>query len=162
MGGFREDLFFRLNVFPIKLPPLRSRPEDIPLLSQHFIDKFKISLNKNVKEITPAAMSLLLKYRWPGNVRELENVIERAVVLAEDTVLSPENFPPEWETEIYTAQIDDVSEDYSLKTSQKILEKKLITRALMATGGNRTKAAELLEISHPSLLTKMKAYNIQL
>jgi two-component system response regulator AtoC len=107
-------------------------------------------------------MSLLLKYRWPGNVRELENVIERAVVLAEDTVLSPENFPPEWETEIYTAQIDDVSEDYSLKTSQKILEKKLITRALMATGGNRTKAAELLEISHPSLLTKMKAYNIQL
>jgi two-component system response regulator AtoC len=161
-GSFREDLFFRLNVFPIKLPPLRSRPEDIPLLSQHFIDKFNVSLNKDIKGITPAAMSLLLKRSWPGNARELENVIERAVVLAEDTILSPENFTPEWETGPYTGKMDDVFEGYSLKTSQKILEKKLITKALMATGGNRTKASELLEISYPSLLSKIKTYNILL
>jgi two-component system response regulator AtoC len=151
-----------LNVFPIKLPPLRSRPEDIPLLSQHFIDKFNVSLNKDIKGITPAAMSLLLKRSWPGNARELENVIERAVVLAEDTILSPENFTPEWETGPYTGKMDDVFEGYSLKTSQKILEKKLITKALMATGGNRTKASELLEISYPSLLSKIKTYNILL
>ena len=161
-GSFREDLFFRLNVFPIKLPPLRSRPEDIPLLSQHFIDKFNVSLNKDIKGITPAAMSLLLKRSWPGNARELENVIERAVVLAEDTILSPENFLPERETGPYTGKMDDVFEGYSLKMSQKILEKRLITKALMATGGNRTKAVELLEISYPSLLSKIKTYNILL
>ncbi|UCH91943.1 MAG: sigma-54-dependent Fis family transcriptional regulator [Nitrospirota bacterium] len=161
-GSFREDLFFRLNVFPINLPPLRSRPEDIPLLCQHFIDKFNASLNKDIRGIAPAAMSLLLKRSWPGNVRELENVIERAVVLTEDTILSPENFTPEWETGPYTDKMDDVFAGYSIKRSQKIIEKKLITKALTATGGNRTKAAELLEISHPSLLSKMKIYNILL
>ncbi|UCD32327.1 MAG: sigma-54-dependent Fis family transcriptional regulator [Desulfobacterales bacterium] len=161
-GSFREDLFFRLNVFPINLPPLGSRPEDIPLLCQHFIDKFNASLNKDIRGIAPAAMSLLLKRGWPGNVRELENVIERAVVLTEDTILSPENFTPEWETGPYTDKMDDVFAGYSIKRSQKIIEKKLITKALTATGGNRTKAAELLEISHPSLLSKMKIYNILL
>jgi len=79
-GAFREDLFFRLNVLPIMLPPLRERPEDIPLLSQHFIDRFNISLNKEIKGITPAAISLLLKHNWPGNVRELENVIVRWIL----------------------------------------------------------------------------------
>ena len=76
-GTFREDLFFRLNVLPIKLPPLRDRPEDIPLLCQHFLDRFNIRLEKEIKGITPTAMSLLLKHSWPGNVRELENIIER-------------------------------------------------------------------------------------
>jgi two-component system response regulator AtoC len=161
-GTFREDLFFRLNVFPIKLPPLNNRPEDIPLLSQHFIDKFNISLDKEIKGITPAAMSLLLNHSWPGNVRELENMIERAIVLAEDTILLPENFPPELGAESNTDKMDDLSAGYSLKTAQKILEKKFITRALKATNGNRTKAARMLEISHPSLLTKIKAYNILL
>jgi len=161
-GKFREDLFFRLNVLPIKLPPLSSRPEDIPLLCQHFIDRFNISLEKGIKGITPAAMSLLLKHRWPGNVRELENMIERAVVLAEDTILLPENFPPELGAESDTDHVDDLFEGYSLKAAQKILEKKLITRSLKATAGNRTKAARMLEISHPSLLTKIKIYNISI
>ena len=160
--NFREDLFFRLNVFPINLPPLRHRPEDIPLMCQHFIDKFNISLNKEIKGITPEAMSLLLKRNWPGNVRELENVIERAIVLADDTILSPENFLPERETETQTDPMTAVLKGYSLKASKKIIEKRLITKALMATGGNRTKAAELLEISHPSLLSKMRAYHINL
>jgi len=161
-GTFREGLFYRLNVLPIKLPPLSSRSEDIPLLCQHFIDRFNISLKKGIKGVTPAAMSLLLKHSWPGNVRELENVIERAVVLAEDTILLPENFPPELGLESDTDKIDDLFEGYSLKVAQKILEKKLITRSLKATSGNRTKAARMLEISHPSLLSKIKAYNILL
>ncbi|OEU66363.1 MAG: histidine kinase [Desulfobacterales bacterium S5133MH16] len=161
-GTFREGLFYRLNVLPIKLPPLSSRPEDIPLLCQHFIDRFNISLAKGIKGITPAAMSLLLKHGWPGNVRELENMIERAVVLAEDTILLPENFPPELGAEFDTDKMDDLFEGYSLKAARKILEKKLITRSLKATAGNRTKAARMLEISHPSLLSKIKAYNILL
>jgi two-component system response regulator AtoC len=161
-GTFREGLFYRLNVLPIKLPPLRSRPEDIPLLCHHFIDRFNISLEKGMKGITPDAMSLLLKHSWPGNVRELENMIERAVVLAEDTILLPQNFPPELGAESDTDKLDDLFEGYSLKAAQKILEKKLITRSLKATAGNRTKAARMLEISHPSLLSKIKAYDINL
>ncbi len=159
-GTFREDLFYRLNVLPIKLPPLRNRPEDIPLLSQHFIDKFSISLDKEIKGITSAAMSILLKHSWPGNVRELENVIERAVVLAEGKNLVPENFPSKLGVESLTDKMDDFLEEYSLKAAQKVLEKRLITRALEKTGGNRTRAARLLEISHPSLLSKIKVYNI--
>jgi len=159
-GTFREDLFYRLNVLPIKLPPLRNRPEDIPLLSQHFIDKFSISLDKEIKGITSAAMSILLKHSWPGNVRELENAIERAVILAEGKNLVPANFPAILEAESLTDNMDDLLEEYSIKVAQKILEERLITRALVKTGGNRTRAARLLEISHPSLLSKIKVYNI--
>ncbi|MEJ2657515.1 MAG: helix-turn-helix domain-containing protein, partial [Desulfobacterales bacterium] len=161
-GTFREDLFFRLNVLPIQLPPLKDRLEDIPILSQHFIDRFNISLGKSIKGIAPAAMSLLLKHSWPGNVRELENVIERAVVLAEGTILVPENFPLDLSRGSETGNMEDLFDGYSLKNNQKILEKRLITQALKETKGNRTKAARILEISHPSLLSKMKAYGIDL
>jgi len=159
-GTFREDLFFRLNVLPIQLPLLKDRPEDIPILCQHFIDRFNISLKKNIKGITPAAMSLLLKYSWPGNVRELGNVIERAVVLAEETMLLPENFPLDLGDGLGTERMESFFNGYSLKAAQKILEKRLITKALKATDGNRTKAARMLEISHPSLLSKIKVYDI--
>jgi len=161
-GTFREDLFFRLNVLPIMLPPLRERPEDIPLLCQHFIDRFNVSLNMEINGIAPSAMSLLLKYTWPGNVRELENIIERALVLAENTILLPENFPVELGEESNMGKMDDGFDGYSLKAAQKILEKKLITKALKTTNGNRTQAARILEISHPSLLSKIKAYDINL
>jgi two-component system response regulator AtoC len=161
-GTFREDLFFRLNVMPIQLPPLKDRPEDIPILSQHFINRFNISLEKNIKGITPAAMSILLKYHWPGNVRELGNVIERAVVLAEETILVPENFPLDLGESSKKEKVEDFFDGHSLKAAQKILEKRLITKALQATDGNRTKAARILEISHPSLLSKIKLYDIKL
>jgi two-component system response regulator AtoC len=161
-GTFREDLFFRLNVMPIQLPPLKDRPEDIPILSQYFINRFNISLEKNIKGITPAAMSILLKYNWPGNVRELENVIERAVVLAEETILVPENFSLDLGEGTKKEKVEDFFDGHSLKAAQKILEKRLITKALEATKGNRTKAARILEISHPSLLSKIKAYDINL
>jgi two-component system response regulator AtoC len=159
-GAFREDLFYRLNVLHIKLPPLRDRTEDIPLLCQHFIDKFNIRLDKDIKGIAPDAMSLLLKHQWPGNVRELENVIERAAVLSEEIILQPDSFPFEAVLPSESETLDGIIEGYSLKTAQKNLEKNLITRALEATGGNRTQAARLLEISHPSLLSKIKIYRI--
>ena len=161
-GTFREDLFFRLNVMPIQLPLLKDRPEDIPILSQHFINRFNISLEKNIKGITPAAMSILLKYHWPGNVRELGNVIERAVVLAEETILVPENFPLDLGESQEREKVEDFFDGHSLKAAQKILEKRLITKALEATDGNRTKASRILEISHPSLLSKSKLYDINL
>jgi two-component system response regulator AtoC len=161
-GTFREDLFFRLNVMPIQLPPLKDRPEDIPILSQHFINRFNISLEKNIKGITPAAMSILLKYHWPGNVRELGNVIERAAVLAEETILVPENFPLGLGESSEREKMEDFFDGHSLKAAQKIMEKRLITKALQATNGNRTKAARILEISHPSLLSKIKVYDINL
>ena len=161
-GTFREDLFFRLNVMPIQLPLLKDRPEDIPILSQHFINRFNISLEKTIKGITPSAMSILLKYHWPGNVRELGNVIERAVVLAEETILVPENFSLDMGEGQEREKMEEFFDGHSLKTAQKILEKRLITKALEATNGNRTKAARILEISHPSLLSKIKTYNINL
>ena len=159
-GNFREELFYRLNVLPIKLPPLRERNEDIPLLCNHFINQFNKRLNKGISDITPAAMSLLLKYDWPGNVRELENIIERAIVLAEGKFLAPENFPSLLEKRVETDLPDKIFKGYSLKDAQKALEEILIKKALTKTEGNRTKAAQLLEISHPSLLSKIKAYNI--
>ena len=162
-GTFREDLFYRLNVLSIKLPPLRERTEDIPLLSQHFLKRFNARLNKEVKEITPSAMSVLMNHHWPGNVRELENVIERAMILADETVLMPDNLPPELQTQSNASQgIETAYQGFSLKAAQKIYEKQLITKALTETNGNRTHAARLLEISHPSLLSKIKTYEIDL
>ncbi len=158
-GRFRQDLFYRLNVLPIHLPPLRERIEDIPLLTQHFIDKFNKIFQKEIKGIAPDALSVLLKAKWPGNVRELENAIERAMILAEEQILSKENLPPGI-LESDPENTDEIFEGYSLKTAQKILEKKMIVKALTATRGNRTHAGRLLEISHPSLLQKIKAYKI--
>ena len=112
---------------------------------------------KDVKGIAPDAMSSLLKHRWPGNVRELENAIERAVVLAEEPILRKDTFPQMGASE---EDAEGILDGYSLKAAQKLLEKKMITKALIATRGNRTKATQLLEISHPSLLSKIKTYNI--
>ncbi|MEZ4527593.1 MAG: sigma-54 dependent transcriptional regulator [Desulfobacterales bacterium] len=159
-GSFRTDLFYRLNVLPIRLPPLRERTEDIPLLARHFIDRFNRSLEKRIEGISSEGLSLLMQYEWPGNVRELENIIERAVIFAEGNILMPENLAVHPGTKGILSEIDREFEGYSLKEAQKILEKHLIIKALAATGGNRTHAIQLLEISHPSLLNKMKSYNI--
>ena len=161
-GTFREDLFYRLNVLSIAIPSLRERSEDIPLLCDHFIKRFNSRLGKNITGIAPAALSRLLEYNWPGNVRELENAIERAVVLAEDALLLPDHFPPELGEQFGEDQFEEVFDGHSLKAAQKLMEKKLITKALTKTDGNRTQAARLLEISHPSLLSKIKTYGIDL
>jgi len=160
-GTFRQDLYYRLNVITIKLPPLNERTEDIPLLCNRFINQFNKTLDKNVSGLAPEAMTRMLKYAWPGNVRELENSIERAMVVADEPLLLPEHFPVEIIDNNGSAS-SGLFNGFSLKDAQKVLERKFITRALEETGGNRTQAARLLEISHPSLLTKIKAYNINL
>jgi two-component system response regulator AtoC len=159
---FREDLYYRLNVFPVEMPPLRDRSEDIPLLCNHFIKKFNKSLGSNVKTIAPEAMAHLLQHHWPGNVRELENAIERAMVLSGGNTLKKESIFFTSSRKSIPVPLDQVFEGYSIKNAQKILEEDMITRALRKTKGNRTQAAKLLEISHPSLLSKMKMYKIDL
>ena len=159
---FREDLYYRLNVLPVEMPPLRDRSEDIPLLCHHFINKLNKALDSSVKNIAPEAMAHLLQHHWPGNVRELENAIERAMVLSDSETLKAESFSFTSSRKTTSIPLDQIFEGYSIKNAQKILEEDMITRALTATKGNRTQAAKLLEISHPSLLTKMKMYKIDL
>ncbi|MCF6188042.1 MAG: sigma-54 dependent transcriptional regulator [Desulfobulbaceae bacterium] len=160
VGRFREDLFYRLNVVNIHIPPLRERVGDIGHLSHYFIKKFAEQLNIEIQGVSPAAMNLLIQHAWPGNVRELENVIERAVILAEKKILLPENLPPEFGTKHQSRRLDDFFEGFSIKKGRKIMEKSLISRALEATGGNKSKAADLLEVSYPSLLAKIKEYEL--
>ncbi len=159
-GRFREDLLFRLNVINLHIPSLSKRLEDIPLLCNHFVEKLKASHGVDIQGIAPAAMNLFLKHSWPGNVRELENVIERAVILAEKKIILPENLPPEFGVKQDSRRLDDFFAGFSIKKAQKIMEKSLISRALDATGGNKSKASELLEISYPALLQKIKSYSL--
>ncbi len=161
-GSFREDLFYRLNVMPIHMPPLRQRPEDIPPLCRHFIAKFNAALDRRIEGIAPAAMKLLLRHLWPGNVRELENAIERAMVLCEGDRLGPENFAGIIDGLAAGRDAAALFDGFSIKAAQRVVEKALIEKALQTTGGNRTQAARLLEISHPSLLAKIKAYGLDL
>ncbi len=161
-GNFREDLFYRLNVMPIHMPALRQRPEDIPLLCKHFIDKFNVVFDRQIEGVSPAAMKLLLQHSWPGNVRELENAIERAMVLCEDRYLEPEVFAGTVGDLKASRDLSALFDGFSIKAAQRMIEKALIEKALQTTGGNRSRAAKLLEISHPSLLAKIKAYGLDL
>jgi two-component system response regulator AtoC len=158
-GRFRQDLYYRLNVLPITLPPLRSRPADIPLLCDHFIAKLKDRMGLVASRIDKEAMKMLLKYQWPGNVRELENTIERALVLADGNTLLPENFP--MLSEGISPCGGALFDGYSLKDAKKIWEKNLIEKTLAACKGNRSRAAEMLELSYPSLLSKIKEYGVE-
>jgi len=157
---FRSDLFYRLNVVHIELPPLRERPEDLSLLCDHFVGKINRKTGTRIKGISPAARQLLLKHSWPGNVRELENVMERAMILAEKDIILPENLPGNLGGKGGDRRLDDIFGGFSLKKARKIMEQRLIRRAMEATGGNKSKAAELLEVSYPSLLSKIKEYKI--
>ena len=160
-GEFREDLFYRLNVFPIRLPPLRERPEDIPALAEHFLSRYNQQLDTAIRAIAPAAMSILWQYGWPGNVRELENVIERALVIAEGETLLPSHLPAQLIRPPDHSPGPAEHDGYSIKKARIQWEKALIAKALKKTGGNRTHAAKLLEISHPSLLSKIKQYGLR-
>jgi two-component system response regulator AtoC len=159
-GKFREDLFYRLNVLLVKLPPLRSRIDDIPLLCQHFIKKFNLSLKRNISFVHPVAMEKLLAHSWPGNVRELENVIQRCVVLAENDCIDCAHLPSSVQNGPVSRGVDYFQGIESLKEAQKILETRFIERALEKTGGNKSNAAKLLQLSYPSLLYKIKEYNL--
>lgn len=158
--NFREDLFYRLNVVPIKIPPLRERQGDIPLLVNHFMERYAKKFGKAVKNISDMAMNLLMSYAWPGNVRELENIIERAVILEDTEVIREENLPFTKKTGQSLHQLEASSNDLSIKKAEEELEKTLIIKALEMTNGNKTKAAHLLEISHRALIYKIKEFGL--
>jgi two-component system response regulator AtoC len=159
-GTFRDDLFYRINVLHIEVPPLRDRREDIPLLVNHFMEKFDKRLRKKITEIQPEALRALMAYPWPGNVRELENVIERTMVLTERSHIHVSELPDKIRGPQASIMPPWPSEETSLKANTMVLEKALIERALRETDNNRTRAAKLLGISHPTLLSKMKTYGI--
>ena len=160
-GKFRDDLFYRLNVLPIKIPPLRDRKEDISILVDHFIQKYSRELNKPIEGITPEALNCLLNYNWNGNVRELENVIERAIVLTESNRIQVENLPIEIQNPKEESRFSLLNDEVSIKKASRYLEIDLIKKALNKTKGNHTHAAKLLEISHRALLYKIKEYGIE-
>jgi two-component system, NtrC family, response regulator AtoC len=158
-GRFREDLYFRLNVLGIILPPLRERTEDIPLLADHFLSKFGAMFGKAEVTLTQGALRTLVGYHWPGNVRELENCVERGLLLCEGNQLDVESLPDNLRAKSNGgASLGIPSDSLSIKKAEETLERELIRRALDKTGGNRTHAARLLEISHRSLLYKLKEY----
>jgi len=160
-GRFRQDLYYRLHVFPIEIPPLRERADDVPLLVSHFIEKRKQNVNKNVNGMSPQATAALMAYEWPGNIRELENVVQRMMVTSKGDVLDPQDLPGEirgtGEESKGTAQgLKRIS-----KESAGIIEKKAIIDALSKWGGNVTRAAKSLGISRATLQNKMKIYSLR-
>ena len=159
--SFREDLFYRLNVIQIDLPPLRERREDIPLLINHFINRYNEKHHLKAKNIASAALNVLVEYDWKGNIRELENAIERAVILSEGSRIDVSDLPPDIRKLKAPREKEMVNDEYSIKRIHLIMEEQLIKKALDKTKGNRTQAAKLLEISHPSLLSKMKEFRLR-
>jgi len=161
-GQFREDLFYRLNVVGIRLPSLRERPSDIPPLVRHFLAKYqRLRPDAPISGVSPPAMEALQAYRWPGNVRELEHAVERAVVLAEGSELGEDDLPDELRAAPRrTPPLILPEGSLSVKRAARAVEEQLIRKALEQTGGNRTRAAELLEISYRALLYKIKEYGI--
>jgi len=162
-GRFREDLFYRLNVIHIEVPPLRERPEDIRLLVNHFIDKYKRTSGKEKIELSPEVWKSFYAYPWPGNVRELENVIERAVVLNSEGVIQQRDLPPEFSDEREELDVDRfIPSDVPLQQTLEKIEEKLILRALKQSGNVQSHAAEKLGITKSLIQHKMKKYNILL
>ena len=147
-GKFREDLYYRLNVFTIFLPPLRERASDIPLLAHHFLKKYSASIHKNIDEISPGALDLLVNYPWPGNVRELENAIERAVVICRGNRIEPKHLPLQQTAKTF---------GYSQQALEAV-EKEHIQKILKRTNWNVTQAAKILKIDRVTLYNKIKRY----
>lgn len=179
-GNLREDLYYRLNVVPVRLPPLRDRLSDVPLLVEHFVAKYNARLKKNIQGIEPEAMRMLVEYPWPGNIRELENVMERTILFMETPVVRLADLPPELCAKVQaervasggavplgaalpslgadsgTTSLKDAVRETTLR-----LEKELIARALQETGGNVTQTAKRLKISRKSLQMKMKEFGLR-
>jgi len=160
-GTFRDDLYYRLNVIAIKIPPLRERSEDIPLMVHHFIEKYQEENQRNKIVMDPSAMKVLMDYPWPGNIRELQNAIERAVVLAPGNVIMSDLFPNNINTPSPETSFLWTQESISLKEKVGQYEKKLILAALKKTNWNQKKAAELLSVNATTLSEKLKRFKIK-
>ena len=163
MGAFREDLYYRLNVVELEVPPLSQRREDIPLLSRHFLEMFAAKNHKEIKGFTPAAMDNLIRYHWPGNVRELMNAVERAVVLARSNYLDEADFPFMKDSLIENNRKDSVNPNAPLLQGDvplEEIEKTAILKTLDAADGNKSEAARRLGITRKTLHKKLKAYGV--
>jgi Nif-specific regulatory protein len=155
-GTFREDLYYRLNVFTIFVPPLRERKTDLLLLADHFLETFSRTHSKNIKRISTPAIDMLMSYHWPGNVRELENTLERAVLVCDGHVIHAHHLPPT----LQTAEASGTVTRVSLKDAVAAYEKDLISDALKTTRGNRAKAARLLNTTERIINYQVKKYSI--
>jgi len=153
---FRQDLYYRLNVFPVQVPPLRERKTDILMLADFFVEKYSKANHKDVRRITTAAIDMLMSYHWPGNVRELENCIERAVILTNDDVIHAHHLPPT----LQTADVTGISSDTTLQAALDNVERNLILDALKSSGGNKAKAARILGISERLMGLRVKKHGI--
>ncbi len=162
-GKFREDLYYRLNVIPIEIPPLRKRKEDIPLLAGYFSEKYSREFGKDVKKISAYALELLMEYEFPGNVRELENIIERSVALETSNIILPENLvmsKQEQGNGLSVAEIELPDEGIMLNETMNEVERSLIVKALDRARGSKKRAAELLHISYDSLKHRLEKFGI--
>jgi two-component system response regulator PilR (NtrC family) len=176
-GRFREDLYYRINVIQVHLPPLRDRREDVPLLAEHFLMKYAKAAGKSVHNISHEAQELLAAYAWPGNVRELENVVERAVALEQTPVILPESLPPHVRTLVGAPAkgagpmttgaaagqptLPDIKEGFDLEALGEEFYRHYIALALERTGGVQTKAAEMLGMSFRSFRYYAKKFNLR-
>ena len=158
---FRADLFYRLNVFPITIPPLRERRDDISLLVEHYLAVYSRELKKDVKSVSPEALALMMRLPWTGNVRELQNCIERAVILCDGRTVKPEHLGVSLQASLAG---EEPSSNGGLQAvgsaAARAAETKLIERVLIETGGNKSRAAEILQVSYKTLLTKVKDYGL--
>jgi len=161
-GAFRQDLYFRLNVIQILIPPLRERADDIVPLTKFFVEHYNRKFKRNIEGVSEAAAKLLLTHDWPGNVRELRNAIERAMILEESSLIMPPSLPiaisrPDGGTLAVPSSVDIPSDGLSLEDN----ERSLLARALEKTNGNQTQAARLLRITRDTLRYKMKKFNLR-
>jgi Nif-specific regulatory protein len=154
---FREDLYYRLNVFPIYLPPLRERRTDILLLAEHFLEKFNKEHQKNIRRISTPAIDMIMQYHWPGNVRELQNCMERAILICEGEAIKAHHLPPT----LQTAESSDTQVKLTFNQAVEAVEKELIIETLKKTNGNRTKAAEELDLTQRIINYKIDKYGIE-
>lgn len=164
LGKFREDLYYRLNVIPIRIPPLRNRKEDIPVLAQYFLEKYSREFGKEIKKISAYALELLTEYHFPGNIRELENIIERSVAMESGNIVLPENLVISKTAEAKRQTIDDFDfPDQGLNLNKELarIERALIEKALEKAGGSKTRAAGLLDISRDSLNYRIDRLDIR-
>jgi transcriptional regulator with PAS, ATPase and Fis domain len=155
-GRFREDLYYRLSMVELIVPSLKNRPEDVPLLALHFIQKFSIDYSKQIDGLTPRASVVLQRYGWPGNVRELEHVIGRACMLTDDTVLDVDALPGELIRDLHDSQAE-INGSGSILEDQ---ERRLLVEALQSAAGNQSQAARRLGIGRDALRYKMKRYGL--
>jgi two-component system nitrogen regulation response regulator NtrX len=159
-GAFREDLYYRLNVIPIEVPPLRQRKEDLPALVAHFVTVFSAENGKRPKTVSVEALAYFLSYDWPGNVRELRNMVERLVIMSPRDVIAPEDLPPPLRPRDAEPPAEDAQRERTLKEAREAFERAFILGELRANEWNMTRTAERLGIERSHLYRKLKAYGI--